>query len=115
MRKINPLSSFYDLSDFARIGEGEFNFLREIVRVSHIEENEFFVPEIVLNASRSGSNYRLAQGQVLENTSGRVYFGEGITMIRNHADVTTINCIHDFPAIFYSQVFNLSLQTSLSH
>ena len=115
MGKIYLLASVHDLPHLTWIGKREFNFSGQVIRVSDFKENELSISEIISNPLRSRGDHGLAQSKVFENTSRRVYFREGITMIGNNAEIATINRLNDLPAILYTEIFDVLLQPALSN
>ena len=74
-----------------RMEEDEFDFLRQIAGVSKFKKNDLFISEIVLNSFCFWGDYGLAQGQMLENASWHIYLVEDVAVIRNDAEVASLN------------------------
>ena len=74
--------------------------------IPSLEKEKVVTPEIILDPVRARSDDWLSQRKIFENTGGGIDISKAVTMIRNHAEVATINQLRNFPLVFQPQVLH---------
>jgi len=67
------------------------NFPGKLLGITGLEEEQRPWAEVVLDAGRSWSNHRFAQGQILKNPGRRVNFRKRAAMIGNYSSITVFD------------------------
>lgn len=114
MSKINLLSPLHGPFHSLWIGESKDNLARKIAGISKFKKDQVVLSKIVPNTPGSWSYDGLPQRQILKNSSGRVYFGKNVPVIRNNPEIAIPNGVRDLIEICSTGILDYSFQAALA-